>query len=290
MRSFAGRLAVITGAGSGIGRALAERLVAEGSHVALCDIADAGLAATLERCRTIREDVRVSGMCCDVTDETQLLAFAREVTLDHETDHVHLLINNAGVSGGGSFINSPRDEWERVFDICWQGVYQTTRAFLPLLMAAPEGHLVNLSSANALRAVLGGQIPHTAYSAAKFAVRGFSEALIHDFRFNAPHLKVSLVMPGHTATGIVENSADVLGLAPPDPQELAAAKALAMTAEAAAEVILEGVRHDRWRILIGTDTESLDALVRKDPDAAYDADFVLRWRDANARLQKKTDG
>ncbi len=289
MRTFDNRLAVVTGAGSGIGRALAERLVAEGCHVALCDLSAAGLAETLDRCRAVNDDVRASTFTCDVTDEEELHTFARRVAAVHGTDHIHLLVNNAGISGGGSFVNSPRSEWERVFDVCWRGVYLTTRAFQPMLEASPEGHLVNVASANALRAVLGGQIPHTAYSAAKFAVRGFSEALIHDFRFNAPHLKVSLVLPGHTATGIVENSADLLGLPPPDPQDLGASKALGMTPEAAADVILDGVRHDRWRILIGTDTESLDALVRDAPEAAYDPDFVLRWREANARLGVSRD-
>lgn len=317
MREFKGRLAVITGAGSGIGRALAVALAAEGCHLALCDIFSATVRETADLCR--RSNVRVSSQVCDVAEEAQVVDFSDYVRTEHRTEHIDLLINNAGISGGGSFVESPREEWERTFSICWEGVYLMTRTLLPLLMNSQQGHLVNMASANALRAVLGGHIPHTAYSAAKFAVRGFSEALIHDFRFNAPHLKVSVVMPGHTGTGIMAHSAEVLGQrAPSDWMEtdlLAARKrwtiagrkdhlemsddevraagmreiedmqTLGMPPEEAARLILEGVRAERWRILVGTDTESLDALVRASPESAYDPDFVARWRQANAALK-----
>jgi NAD(P)-dependent dehydrogenase (short-subunit alcohol dehydrogenase family) len=189
-----------------------------------------------------------------------------------------------------------------------------------MLLNSREGHVVNVSSANALRAVLGGHLPHTAYSAAKFAVRGFSEALIHDFRFNAPHLKVSVVMPGAVGTEILTNSARILDQRPPaawtdedvraarkrweisglvdasamDDQQVRAAgeqeirnlRSVGLTSAEAARAILEGVRNDQWRILIGTDAQSLDALVRESPDTAYDPDFVLRWREANRLLME----
>ncbi len=318
MREFRDRLAVVTGAGSGIGRALATALAAEGCHLALCDLFTDSLQETVDLCRAANRSVHVSGQHCDVADERQVVEFAEQVPKEHGSEHIDLLINNAGISGGGSFIESPREEWERTFSICWEGVYLMTRHFLPLLLRSRAGHLVNMASANALRAVLGGHVPHTAYSTAKFAVRGFSEALIHDFRFNAPHLKVSVVMPGHTGTGIIEHSAEVLGQRSPDQwsesevesarrrwriagrtdhmemsddeiraagvQEIQDMKSLGMPPEEAARIILDGVREDRWRILIGTDTESLDALVRESPDSAYDADFVERWRAANAAL------
>ena len=324
MREFDGKLAVLTGAGSGIGRALALALVREGCHLALCDIFAGTLDETVNRCREVNGSVQVSGQVCDVADEPQVLELVQHVQTTHSTDHIELLINNAGISGGGSFVESSREEWERTFSICWDGVYLVTRAFLPLLLNSQQGHLVNMASANALRAVLGGHIPHTAYSAAKFAVRGFSEALIHDLRFNAPHLKVSVVMPGHTGTGIMAHSAEVLGRRAPGDwtdddvsetrrrwtiagrtdhlqmtdaqvraageQEIRDMMALGMAPEEAAEAILDGVRDERWRILIGTDTVSLDALVRASPDTAYDPDFVERWRAANAELQRAEPG
>src|SRR5262249_32312322 len=105
-----------------------------------------------------------------------------------------------------SMITNGREEWDRTFNVCWGGVYENTRAFLPMLVKAEEGHIINTSSVNGFWASLGPQIPHTAYSAAKFAVRGFSEALITDLRLNAPHVKISVVMPGHIGTAIVSNS------------------------------------------------------------------------------------
>ncbi len=138
------------------------------------------------------------------------------VAATHGTDHINLLFNNAGIGGGGSIVVDRPDEWDKVFGVCWGGVYNGTRAFLPMLLAAEEGHVVNTSSVNGFWACLGPNA-HTAYSAAKFAVKGFSEALIVDFRQNAPHLKVSVVMPGHIGTSIVFNSGAYFGR---DPKEL----------------------------------------------------------------------
>ncbi len=107
---------------------------------------------------------------------------------------------NAGLSGGGSMVTSSRDEWKRTFNICWGGVGNCTRAFLPMLQNAEEGHIVNTSSINGFWASVGPRIPHTAYSAAKFAVKGFTEALITDLQINAPHIKCSVVMPGQIGT------------------------------------------------------------------------------------------
>ena len=131
---------------------------------------------------------------------------ATQWSTQHQTDHVNLLFNNAGIGGGGSVITDPREVWERTFNVCWGGVYLGVRTFLPLVIASDEGHIVNTSSVNGFWASIGPDRPHTAYSAAKFAVKGFSEALITDLRVNAPHVKVSVVMPGHIGTSIVENS------------------------------------------------------------------------------------
>src|SRR5207245_970660 len=112
----------------------------------------------------------------------------------------------AVITGGGSRIANSRDHWEHTFNVCWGGVYLCTRAFLPMLVKSTEGHLINTSSVNGFWASIGPGIPHTAYSAAKFAVKGFTEALINDLKINAPHIRCSVVMPGHIGTSIPLNS------------------------------------------------------------------------------------
>src|SRR5882724_11550776 len=126
------------------------------------------------------QGTRVTTHLADVSDEAQILRFRDETARDQDTDKIHLLFNNAGIGGGGSLVAGPREEWDKTFNVCWGGVYHCTRAFLPMLMAASEGHIVNTSSVNGFWASLGPNIPHTAYSAAKFAVKGFTEALITD--------------------------------------------------------------------------------------------------------------
>jgi NAD(P)-dependent dehydrogenase (short-subunit alcohol dehydrogenase family) len=314
MKEFEGRLAVITGAGSGMGRELALQLAREGAHLALCDISRDNVEATASACRAVTPAGQtVTGHRCDMANEADVLAFRDEVLEQHDADHVHLLFNNAGIGGGGSFLTDDRAEWERTFGVCWYGVYYGSRAFLPLLVAADEGHIVNTSSVNGFWASLGPGVPHTAYSAAKFAVKGFTEALINDLRVNAPHVQVSLVMPGHIGTSIAENTVRLLrGHGPgelsaaevaearrrmlarglpvdnvPDDHIRAALRQQAqdfrdkapLTAAQAATIILDGVRAGRWRILVGEDAEALDAAVRAQPELAYDPEFTQRIRD-----------
>lgn len=315
MESFRGRIAVVTGGGTGMGRELVKQLAAEGCHVAMCDVSAEHMAETKAQSeRGAPAGTRVSAHRCDVADEAQVLAFRDAVRAEHATDCVHLVFNNAGIAGGGSFIGDDRDEWERTFGVCWGGVYFCTRAFLPLLIASPEGHLVNTSSVNGFWASLGPGVSHTAYSAAKFAVKGFTEALITDLRNNAPHVQVSLVMPGHVGTSIVSNSSAVLGR--PSPKEMTTEDLLPirermkrqglpadvipdeliraglqkmaddfrdkapLSAAGAATVILDGVRKGEWRILVGDDAHELDRLVRATPNDAYEASFfeLLRGR------------
>ena len=308
MKDFGGKLAVITGGGTGMGRALARQLVAEGCDVATCDVLMDNLAETKRLCEQEASQGRVVTVHqCDVANEDEVVAFRDAVVEAHQTDHVDLLFNNAGIGGGASFVDGDRDEWERTFNICWGGVYFCSRAFMPLLVASPEAHLVNTSSVNGFWATLGPRSAHSAYSAAKFAVKGFTEALVTDFANNAPHVKVSVVMPGHIGTSIAINSRRIMqGDAPED---LAAArerfKSLGMmedatddqlrqmiaqigvrfrddaptTAEAAAAIILDGVREERWRILVGDDAHRLDQLVREAPEDAYNEDFLERLRD-----------
>jgi len=310
MQQFAGRLAVITGGGTGMGRELARLLAAEGCQLAICDVSEEEMARTRSLCEQAAPGrIRVSTTLADVSDEAQVTHFRDEVARAHETDHIHLLFNNAGIGGGGSFVLGEREEWDKTFAVCWNGVYYTTRAFLPMLLASPEGHVINTSSVNGFWASLGPLSAHTAYSAAKFAVKGFSEALVNDFRLNAPHLKVSLVMPGHVGTSIVINSGKILGRDPKQmPDELVELardqmarlgfevtgashdeirQALQQRAEEfrdqaplsaadAARIILDGVRADRWRILVGQDAEVLDQMVREAPEEAYETSFMER--------------
>src|SRR5215471_834056 len=207
MKDFAGKIAVITGGGTGMGRELARQLAAEGCSVAMCDVSAANMAETQRLCaKDSPQGVKVTTCVADVSIEDQMNRFAGEVARDQDTDKIHLLFNNAGIGGGGSFIKSSRAEWEKTFNVCWGGVYYGVRAFLPMLMRASEGHIVNTSSVNGFWASLGPQTAHTAYSAAKFAVKGLTEALVNDLRLNAPHIKCSVVMPGHIGTEIVTNT------------------------------------------------------------------------------------
>jgi NAD(P)-dependent dehydrogenase (short-subunit alcohol dehydrogenase family) len=309
MKDFAGKIAVITGGGTGMGRELARLLVADGCNVALCDVSSEAMAETRRLCEVDRlpQGVRLTTHIADVSDEAQVLRFRDEVADRQGTDAIHLLFNNAGIGGGGSMLADPRQQWEKTFNVCWGGVYLCTRAFLPMLQNAREAHIVNTSSINGFWASIGPTIPHTAYSAAKFAVRGFTEALMTDLRVNAPHIKCSVVMPGHVGTSILSNSRKILrgdttdDLTPAEIERMRARFAAAgmdvsklsgediqklwaervrrfseeapTTAAAAAAIILDGVKAERWRILVGKDAERLDELVRGDPEHAYDLEF-----------------
>jgi NAD(P)-dependent dehydrogenase (short-subunit alcohol dehydrogenase family) len=213
VETFTGKLAVVTGGGSGMGRELVRQLAAQGCSVATCDLN--GEAATVTAATSwaaAPPGVKVTGHACDVADEAQVLRFRDELLAEHDADHVDLVFSNAGMGGGESFVAGRREVWERTFAVDWWGVYYCARAFLPLLIASDEGVLVNTSSLNGLWATLGPGMPQTAYSTAKFAVRGFSEALIEDLRTHAPHVRVAVVMPGHVGTDIIANSLRARGL------------------------------------------------------------------------------
>src|SRR6201992_925534 len=208
MKDFAGKFAVITGGGTGMGRELARQLVAEGCNVAMCDVSMEAMAETRRLCEAekLPQGLRVTTHVADVSIEDQLKRFRDELAEQQSTDKIHLLFNNAGIGGGGSLFTNTRENWERTFNICWGGVYLGVRTFMPMLLRADEGHIVNTSSINGFWATVGMGVSHTAYSAAKFAVKGFTEALVNDLRLNAPHIKCSVVMPGHIGTSIVSNS------------------------------------------------------------------------------------
>ena len=280
MKDFSQKIAVVTGGGSGMGREIVRQLAAEGARVATCDLSPDGLEQTAALVREDRPDAEILTFRADVSSEAELEAFRDIVRESFGTDHVHLLFNNAGIAGGGSMVTATRESWDRTFEVTWGGVYLGCRVFLPMVMAAPEAMIVNTSSVNGFYASIGPDRPHTAYSAAKFAVKGFTEALIEDMRLNAPHVKVAVVMPGHISTSIVRNTmrhqtgeptaeeAELLMLAA-DLFEQAAP----MSAAEAAAVILDGVRNGRWRILVGDDAVELDEKVRADPEGAYDEHF-----------------
>ena len=320
MKDFAGRIAVVTGGGTGMGRELVRQLVAEGCNVAMCDLSAPAMAETTRLCEAARvpQGLRITSHIADVSDRAHVERFRDEVAEHQDTDKIHLLFNNAGIGGGGSMIASGRDEWERTFNVCWGGVYHGTRAFLPMLQKAEEGHIVNTSSINGFWASIGPRVPHTAYSAAKFAVKGFTEALIADLRINAPHIKCSVVMPGHIGTSIRANSrkihggsdsdvmdtrqiayararlaasgTDVSAMSDDDIQKIVAEgewrfrEEAPTSAAAAATIILDGVKAERWRILVGEDAKRIDELVRGSPERAYDVDFFesfateIGWR------------
>jgi NAD(P)-dependent dehydrogenase (short-subunit alcohol dehydrogenase family) len=312
MESFARKVAVVTGGGSGMGRELVRQLWAAGCAVAACDVDVDALAETRAACAG---GPLVSTFRADVSSESDWSAFRDHVTTTHGTDHVHLLFNNAGIGGGGSMLLDSRQEWERTFGVCWGGVYLGVRTFLPLLVAAPEAHIVNTASVNGFWACLGPQGAHTAYAAAKFAVKGFTEALVVDLRLHAPHVAASVVMPGHIGTSIAFNSGiahgrdpkalsdddvlllrdrlgrrgiDTSGASDEDLRTLAVAQAASFRDDAptsaaeAATIILDGVREGRWRILVGQDAHVLDAAVRATPEEAYEESFMARLRDAGA--------
>jgi hypothetical protein len=309
MKDFAGKIAVITGGGTGMGRELARQLVAEGCNVAMCDVSAEAMAETKRLCEVERlpQGLRVTTHIADVSIEEQLLRFRDELAEQQATDKIHLLFNNAGIGGGGSLFTSTREQWERTFNICWGGVYLGVRTFLPMLLKADEGHIVNTSSVNGFWASVGLGVSHTAYSAAKFAVKGFTEALINDLRLNAPHIKCSVVMPGHIGTPIMSNSRKVqystdsdrlseieiaqtrvrLGVAGVDTSKMSDEDVQAAVAERArsfleeapttaaqaARIILDGVKAERWRILVGDDAHRLDERVRQTPERAYEPEF-----------------
>jgi NAD(P)-dependent dehydrogenase (short-subunit alcohol dehydrogenase family) len=309
MKDFAGKTAVITGGGTGMGRELARQLVAEGCNVAMCDVSADAMAETKRLCEVekLPQGLRVTTHIADVSIEDQLTRFRDELAEQQATDRIHLLFNNAGIGGGGSMFTNTREQWERTFNICWGGVYLGVRTFLPMLLKADEAHIVNTSSVNGFWASIGPGVSHTAYSAAKFAAKGFSEALMTDLRLNAPHIKCSVVMPGHIGTSIVSNSRKIQSgtesealsadelmsarqrlegmgvetavMSDDDIQKIAADRARSFrdeaptTATQAAKIILDGVKAERWRILVGDDAHKLDERVRQTPEQAYTPEF-----------------
>ena len=316
MKDFAGKFAVVTGGGTGMGRELARQLIAEGCSVAMCDVSDRNMAETIRLCTAdgIPQGARITAHHADVSIEGDLIRFRVEAAKAHDTEKLHLLFNNAGIGGGGSIVDTDRDEWERTFNVCWGGVYYGVRTFLPMMLNADEGHIINTASVNGFWASLGPNVSHTSYAAAKFAVKGFTEAMVTDLRLTAPHIKCSVVMPGHIGTEIAANSRKVINHSDDDTlsetelarararmaragvdttnipdamiQQMVTAQARAfhdnapMSAAQAATIILDGVKAERWRILVGEDAIIMDRMVRETPEEAYEQSFYERMTKA----------
>jgi short-subunit dehydrogenase len=264
MKDFRGRVAAITGAGSGIGRALANALARRRASLALSDIDDTGLAETVAQCEGF--GVKVTSEHLDVADRDAVYGWADHVVTDH--GRVNLIINNAGVALGATVESMSYEDFEWLMHINFWGVVYGTKAFLPHLKLSGEGHIVNLSSVFGLISVPS----QSAYNAAKFAVRGFSDTLRMELEIEGAAVSVTTIHPGGIKTNIARNAridASVHDLAG-DPKKAARdfERAFITSPEKAAAQILTAVRRNRRRALIGPDAKLID-LVSRLPAGIY---------------------
>ncbi|GAB2659475.1 SDR family oxidoreductase [Prescottella soli] len=254
MSEFAGKVCVITGAGSGIGRAVALNLAGQGAKLALSDMDSSGLAETVRQVEAVGAEVKSDHL--DVTQREAVLAYADAVVAHF--GKVHQVYNNAGIAFHGDVERSEFKDIERIMDVDFWGVVNGTKAFLPHLIASGDGHVVNISSLFGLLSIPG----QSAYNAAKFAVRGFTESLRQEMLIAKHPVKVTCVHPGGIKTAIARNATMPDG----DDQVTFAQffdKHLARTTpEDAAKTIVGGVRKGKARVLIGADAKFLDAWVR----------------------------
>ena len=254
MSEFEGRVVVITGAASGIGRALAVDLAGRGAALALSDVDTVGLAETARLASSLGAEVKSDHL--DVTQREAVYAYAEAVVA--RFGKVNQLYNNAGIAYHGEFERSEFKDIERIVDVDFWGVVNGTKAFLPHLIASGDGHLINVSSLFGLLGIPG----QTAYNAAKFAVRGFTESLRQEMLIAKHPVRVTCVHPGGIKTAIARNAAVPDG---DDQQSFAQffdSKLARTTPDAAAKTILRGVRKNRPRVLIGADAKLLDGWVR----------------------------
>jgi short-subunit dehydrogenase len=251
------KVAVITGAGSGIGRATAFAMARRGCHLALADIDEVSVNESAARAREF--GVRVSSHRLDVADRAAVAAFPDAVVASH--GQVDLLMNNAGVAVGGTFEQVSADDFDWLMEINFHSVVRMTRAFLPLLHASREARIVNVSSIFGIITPPG----QAAYSASKFAVRGFSNVLRHELEGST--VGVSVVHPGGVATSIAKNARIPAG-APQDEVERGRKtmeKLLRMAPEQAGEIIVRGIEKRQARILVGSDAKAAALLERLAP-------------------------
>ena len=255
MKTVQGKVAAITGAGSGIGRATAILLARKGCHVAISDVNEKGLAETEEQCR--QAGVKVSAARVDVASREEVQNWAGLVV--RELGSVHIIINNAGVALGSTIEDMSYEDFEWLMDINFWGVVHGTKSFLPLIKAAGEGHIVNISSIFGLI----GVPTQGAYNAAKFAVKGFTEALRQELEVEGSPIGVTSVHPGGIKTNIARGARLTMRKGWVDEQSTRDfEKLFATPPEQAAEDILQAILKNRRRQLIGTDAIVVDLMQR----------------------------
>ncbi|MGE0217675.1 SDR family NAD(P)-dependent oxidoreductase [Mycolicibacterium sp.] len=254
MQGFAGKVAVVTGAGSGIGQALALELGRSGARVAISDVDTEGLARTEEQLKAIGADVRADRL--DVTEREAFLVYADAVVAHF--GRVNQIYNNAGIAFVGDVEVTPFKDIERVVDIDFWGVVNGTKAFLPHLIASGDGHVVNVSSLFGIFSVPG----QAAYNSAKFAVRGFTESLYQEMKISGHPVAVTCVQPGGIKTAIMRNSTAAEGVDREGLTTFFDKKLTMTTPEKAARVILDAVHKKKPRVLVGPDAKALDFIVR----------------------------
>lgn len=258
MKSFKNKVAAVTGAGSGIGQALAIALAKQGCHLALSDISEVGLAKTVELLALY--SVKVTTQKVDVAKRDEVATWAKAVVDEH--GQVNLIFNNAGVAIGSTAEGVSYEDLEWLIGINFWGVVYGTKEFLPYLKQSGDGHIINISSMFGLTA----QPTQSAYNASKFAVRGFTESLRQELDLQNAGVSATCVHPGGIRTNIAKaarmnNSVQSLGMDPLKSQD-AFDKLLRTPADDAAQQILEAVRKDRRRLLIGADAKAVDVIQR----------------------------
>jgi NADP-dependent 3-hydroxy acid dehydrogenase YdfG len=254
MQGFAGKVVVVTGAGSGIGQALATELGRSGAKVAISDVDTEGLAVTEDRLKAIGAPVKADRL--DVTEREAFELYADAVK--KHFGKVNQIYNNAGIAYTGDIEVTQYKDIERVMDVDFWGVVNGTKAFLPHLIESGDGHVVNVSSLFGIFSVPG----QAAYNAAKFAVRGFTEALRQEMAMAKHPVKVTTVHPGGVKTAIARNMTAAEGIDIKDLANTFDKRLAGTTPEKAATIILDAVRKNKARVLVGPDAKALDFIVR----------------------------
>jgi short-subunit dehydrogenase len=259
MKNLKNKVAAITGAGSGIGQALAVNLAKEGSHLALSDVDKKGLADTLKLLKAY--SVKITHQTLDVSDKDAVFAWADQVVKDH--GKVNMIFNNAGVALSGTVESLSIDDYKWIMDINFWGVIYGTKAFLPHLEQSGEGHIINISSVFGLTS----QPLMSGYNASKFAVRGFTESLRQDLELTGSNVTTTCIHPGGIKTNIAKSArmsksvASVTGIKEAN-TSASFEKFFIHTPESAAKTILKGVKENARRVLIGADAKVLDGMAR----------------------------